>query len=160
MIATASSDEKKELAFALGADAVVNARQEGWHKQVRELSGGRGVDLVNEHVGGKIFEQSLKCLRPGGRLVSCGATIGADVQINLQHIFFKQISIIGSTMGTRSELQKILDLVSSGDLQPVVYKILPLTQGVQAQSLLEDSVAVGKVVLDFGGADDHPVSEA
>lgn len=159
VIATASSEAKRALAFKLGADAVVDARKDNWHKEVRALSGGRGVDLVNEHVGGKIFEHSLMCLRAGGRLVSCGATIGATAQINLQHIFFKQLSIIGSTMGTRSELQKILDLVSSGDLVPVVHKVLPFAQAVEAQKLLEDRRAVGKVVLDFGSADQHPSNE-
>lgn len=156
VIATASTQDKRDLALELGADAVVDARQKDWHKEVRRLSGGQGVDVVNEHVGGAVFESSLACLRPGGRLVTCGATIGPKVQIDLRHVFFKQLSIIGSTMGTRSELIKILDLVASGDLHPVIYDVLPLDQGRAAQALLEDRQAIGKVVLDLGGAEDVP----
>ncbi|MFH1811538.1 MAG: zinc-binding dehydrogenase [Pseudomonadota bacterium] len=159
VIAGASSEPKRALARSLGADEVVDTSTTDWRKQVKAVTGRRGVDLVVEHVGGRTFEAAMACLAPGGRLVTCGATTGAEAQLNLRHVFFKQLSVVGSTMGTRADLTRALDLVGQGRLRPVVHGVFPLAQIQQAQQVLEDRQALGKVVLDVSGqASERPSS--
>jgi len=151
VIAAASSEAKRAHAEAIGAEAAIDASQPGWRREVKRIAGGRGIDLVFEHVGGAIFEESLATLRRGGRLVTCGATAGAAAQVDLRHLFFKQLSIIGSTMGSRADLAPALALVERGKIRPVVYKVLPLAEVREAQRLLEQREVIGKVVLDVAG---------
>lgn len=151
VLAAASSEPKRKLALALGAEATIDSSTADWRKQVKALTGGRGVDLVVEHVGGATFEQALACLAPGGRLVTCGATTGAEARINLRHVFFKQLAIVGSTMGTRADLARGLALVAQGRITPVVHGVFPLQEIRAAQELLENRQALGKVVIDVSG---------
>lgn len=147
VIATAGSDEKCERARQLGADHVVNYTREDFQQVVRELTGKRGVDVVFEHTGTATFEGSVRSLVQGGTLVSCGATTGHDARLDLRLLFVRQIAILGSTMGTRAELLRIVQLAAQGRLKPVVDQVLPLEEGRRAQELLAERRTFGKVVL-------------
>ncbi|MGZ8866917.1 MAG: zinc-binding dehydrogenase, partial [Thermoanaerobaculia bacterium] len=146
--ATAGSSEKAERAKELGADEVIEHRKTDFLAEVRSLTGKRGVDIVFEHVGADTFDRSIRALTKGGRLVTCGATTGADVTINLRLIFFKLLSILGSTMGSIAELHEIMKHVESGRLKPVVDRVLPLRHIAVGHQLLENREAFGKVVLE------------
>ncbi|MCG3173304.1 MAG: alcohol dehydrogenase [Myxococcota bacterium] len=145
--ATSGSDEKCRKAMELGADACINYNTEDVARRVKELTGKRGVDAVVEHVGGQVFESSLKCLRWGGRVVTCGATTGFSVDLDLRHVFFKQTEILGSTMGSKGELFRIIRMVEAGKLKPVLDRVLPLHEAREAHRLLEERAAFGKIVL-------------
>ena len=146
--ATAGSDEKAARSRDLGADEAINYRTADFAAEVRRLTGKRGVDVVFEHVGADTFERSLRSLARGGRLVTCGATAGAEVTINLRLVFFKLLSILGSTMGSLAELHEILRHVEAGRLRPVVDRVLPLSEVAEGHRLLEAREAFGKVALE------------
>jgi len=147
VIATAGSEEKRALARSLGAEEVIDHRAEGWAKQVKELTGGRGVDVVFEHVGPATWEGSLRSLARLGRLVTCGGTTGAEVELNLPHLFMKNLSVLGSTMGPSGAFPAILDKVASGAYHPTVDDVLPLSQVAEAHRRLEEGQVLGKLVL-------------
>jgi NADPH:quinone reductase-like Zn-dependent oxidoreductase len=105
------------------------------------------VDVVFEHVGAATWEKSVACLPYGGRLVTCGATTGHDVEIDLRVLFYKRISLLGSTMGSKGDLFRILQLVEDGRFKPVLDRTLPLEQAAQAHGLLESRAQFGNVVL-------------
>ena len=146
--ATAGSAEKAARARELGADVAIEYRTTDFASEVRALTGKRGVDIVFEHVGADTFEKSLRTLARGGRLVTCGATAGAEVSINLRLIFFKLLSILGSTMGSIAELHAIMGHVATGRLRPIVDRVLPLTEIAEGHRLLESREAFGKIVLE------------
>jgi NADPH:quinone reductase-like Zn-dependent oxidoreductase len=145
--ATAGSAEKAARAKELGADETILYREVDFLAEVRRLTGKRGVDVVFEHVGADTFERSVRSLARGGRLVTCGATTGAEVSINLRLVFFKLLSILGSTMGSLAELHEIMKHVEAGRLRPVVDRVLPLEEIAEGERVLEDREAFGKVVL-------------
>lgn len=147
VIATASTEAKREAARALGADEVLDHSREDWGKQLWALTGKRGADVVVEHVGATTFRTSLRSLRKGGRLVTCGSTTGSEVAIDLRLVFFKSLSILGSTMGSRGSLIRILDLAGQGKLRPVVDRVLPMSEVREAHRLLEERAQFGKIVL-------------
>ena len=147
VIAASGSDDKLQKARALGADEGIDLSRSNLRDEVRRLTGKRGADVVIEHVGKATFEQSLLCLTWGGRLVTCGATTGADVSLNLRHVFFKNLSILGSTMGSRAHLEAIFRHVEAGRLRPVVDRVLPLAQAPEAHRLLEERRIFGKIIL-------------
>jgi NADPH:quinone reductase-like Zn-dependent oxidoreductase len=148
VLATAGSPEKAAKARELGAREVILYRETDFSREVRRLTSKRGVDVVVEHVGRDTFDGSMRSLARGGRLVTCGATTGAEVAINLRLLFFKALSILGSTMGSLEELRAIMRHVENGDLKPVVGRILPLDQIAEAHRLLENREVIGKVVLE------------
>jgi NADPH:quinone reductase-like Zn-dependent oxidoreductase len=148
VIATASTDAKLARAGELGADHGINYATTDFVAAARELTGKRGVDVVIEHVGGDTFAGSIKATASGGRIVTCGATSGFSPAIDLRHIFFRQIAILGSTMGSKADLLAVLDHVAAGRLRPVVHAVLPLARAADAHRLLEDRAAIGKVVLE------------
>jgi NADPH:quinone reductase-like Zn-dependent oxidoreductase len=148
VIATASTDAKLARAKALGADEVINYTTGDFAAQARALTGKRGVDAVIEHVGGDTFVGSIKAVRNGGRIVTCGATAGFHPAIDLRHIFFRQIEILGSTMGSKADLLAVLAHISASRLEPIVDRVLPLAQAAEAHRVLEDRAAFGKVVLE------------
>lgn len=148
VFATAGSAEKAARAKELGADAVIEYRNMDFLAEVRSLTSKRGVDIVFEHVGADTFDRSLRALTKGGRLVTCGATTGADVTINLRLVFFKLLSILGSTMGSIAELHEIMKHVEAGRLRPVVDRMLPLEEIASGHRILEAREAFGKVVLE------------
>lgn len=146
--ATAGSAEKAARAKELGADRAIEYRSQDFVAEVRTLTAKRGVDVVFEHVGADTFERSLRVLAKGGRLVTCGATAGAEVTINLRLVFFKLLSILGSTMGSLAELQEIMKHVAAGRLRAVVDRVLPLADIAEGHRILEAREAFGKIVLE------------
>jgi NADPH:quinone reductase-like Zn-dependent oxidoreductase len=145
--ATAGSAAKAARAKELGADETILYRDVDFLAEVRRLTAKRGVDVVFEHVGADTFDRSVRSLARGGRLVTCGATSGADVTINLRLIFFKLLSILGSTMGSLAEMHEIMRHVEAGRLRPVIDRVLPLEQIAEGHRVLEGREAFGKVVL-------------
>lgn len=144
---TSSSDEKLRKAKEIGADVVINYKEMSWSKAVWELTGKRGVDVVLDHVGEATFKDSVRSLRKGGRLVIPGATTGATPQIDLRYLFWRQLSVLGSTMANRREFEEAMKLVFMGRLKPVVDRIFPLAKAGEAHAYLEKGEQFGKVVL-------------
>jgi NADPH:quinone reductase-like Zn-dependent oxidoreductase len=146
--ATAGTATKAARAKALGADETIVYTDHDFVDEVRRLTAKRGVDIVFEHVGGETFEKSLRALAKGGRLVTCGSTSGGEVTINLRLIFFKLLSILGSTMGSLAELHDIMKFVESGRLHPVIDRILPISEVAEGHRILEAREAFGKIVFE------------
>ena len=153
VIATASSDEKLAKAREVGATHLINYREEGFARRVREITGKKGVEIVFDHVGGEVFEQSFRCLAWAGRIVLCGSTAGHEVGINLRAVFFKSLSILGSTMGSRGNLIRLLGFVEERWLEPVVDRTFPLEEAPAAQEALANREQFGKIVLVVGDDD-------
>jgi NADPH:quinone reductase-like Zn-dependent oxidoreductase len=147
VIATAGSDAKLGKAKGLGADEVVNYETQDFVQEVRRLTDKKGVEVVFEHVGKKTWEKSILAAAIGGRIVTVGATTGFDPLTDLRHVFFRQLSILGSTMGTAGDLLEVLRFVNEGKLRPVVDRVLPLADGRKAQDLLSERAQFGKIVL-------------
>ncbi|HVL65810.1 MAG TPA: zinc-binding dehydrogenase [Vicinamibacterales bacterium] len=142
-----SSPSKMQRTRDLGADEVFDHYGGDFAQAVRSATAGRGADIVIEHVGEATWERSVRALARGGRLVTCGATTGPRGTLNLQHLFAKQLSILGSYMGRKSELLLALPLLFAGKLQPVVDDVLPLAEARQAHARLEERRHFGKIVL-------------
>jgi NADPH:quinone reductase-like Zn-dependent oxidoreductase len=147
VIATAGSDEKMAKARELGADEVIHHGVQKINDEVKRLTNRRGVDVAFEHVGTATWEQCVASLAPGGRLVTCGATTGFDAKIDIRFLFTRQLSLLGSYMGTKDELNTVLKLVGQGRLRPVVDRVLPLASCAEAHALLESRKQFGKIVL-------------
>jgi len=147
VIATAGTDAKLAKARELGADYLIHHKNQNIREEVRRLTGKRGVDVVFEHVGTATWDDSVASLAPCGRLVTCGATTGYDAKVDLRFLFSRQLSLLGSYMGTKRELQTVMKLVAAGRLKPVVDRIFPLTEAAAAHAYLEASSQFGKVVL-------------
>jgi NADPH:quinone reductase-like Zn-dependent oxidoreductase len=147
VLATAGSEDKLRLCRELGAEAALDHRDPAWGKQVKKLTDGRGADLVVEHVGPATWKTSMAVLARNGRLVTCGGTTGPTVELALPHLFIKNQSVLGSTMGPRSAYPEIFREVARGALRPVVDRVLPLSAVREAHELLERRAVVGKIVL-------------
>jgi NADPH:quinone reductase-like Zn-dependent oxidoreductase len=147
VIVTSSSDEKLERARQLGADIGINYAKEDWAKAVSEKTGRRGVDVVIENVGAATWKQSVRCVRKGGRLVTCGATTGPIGETDIRIVFWNQISIIGSTMANRKEFNDVMRLFVQGRLKAIVDEVVPLKDGAAAQQRLAEGKQFGKIVL-------------
>jgi NADPH:quinone reductase-like Zn-dependent oxidoreductase len=147
VIATAGNDGKLARAREIGADAVVNHHTDDVAKHAREFTRGRGVDIVVEHVGQATWERSVKSLARGGRLVTCGATTGWQAGIDLRFLFGRQLSLLGSYMGTKGELLSAVPLFLAGRLRPAIDRVYPLAEAAAAQARLEAAGQFGKIVL-------------
>ena len=147
VIATASTDEKLAAARALGADEGINHATADIVAEVKRLTGRHGADIVVDHVGTPTFGKSIVACAKGGRVVVCGATGGHEPVLNLRHIFWRQLSVLGSTMASKSRLHTLVDLMAAGRLRPVVDKALPLNDVQDAHRRLESRAVFGKVVL-------------
>ncbi len=147
VIATAGSDAKLTKAKAMGADEVIHYRREDFSARARELTGGKGVDIVFEHIGADTWERSLTALAKNGRLVTCGATSGAAAPTDIRYVFSRQLSILGSMMGTRSELLEVTKLMEIGKLKPVIDSVYALSEARRAQEYLLQRANFGKVIL-------------
>ncbi len=147
VIATGGNDEKRAHAESIGADFVLDHYQDDIANSVKEFTEGRGADVVFEHVGKATWKTSLRILGKGGRLVTCGATTGPIVDIDIRHLFFKQQTLIGSTMGDVAAFDDCLTLVSEGKIKPVVDRAFPLREIKQAHEHLENGTQIGKVIL-------------
>jgi NADPH:quinone reductase-like Zn-dependent oxidoreductase len=148
VITTAGSESKLEKAHALGADHGINHYKQKISDEVRKITNKEGVDIVIEHVGAATWDESLKSLKTAGTLVTCGATTGPNVGIDLRHLFARQLSLLGSYMGTMGELHEVLGHVFAGRLKPVVDRAFPLKEARAAHEYLEKSEMFGKVVLN------------
>lgn len=149
VLVTSGSEEKLEWARGLGADAAFNYHDPDWVKQVRATTGGQGPDLIVESLGGEVFNQLLDVVRPGGRVVSYGATLGPVPQLVLRRIFWKQLDVLGSTMGRPGEFAMMLSLFEEGGLRPVVDRVFPLAEAGAAQARMEEGAQFGKIVLSI-----------
>ncbi|MBK8180476.1 MAG: zinc-binding dehydrogenase [Planctomycetes bacterium] len=147
VISTGGTEEKRKLALRLGADHALDHTREGWEREVKTWSGGRGVDVVVEHVGPATWDASLRTLARNGRLVTCGGTTGAKVGLTLPHLFMKNLSVLGSTMGPRDSLPRIFSRIAAGVYTPIVDRVLPLSQVAEAHRALEAREVAGKIVL-------------
>jgi NADPH:quinone reductase-like Zn-dependent oxidoreductase len=147
VITTASSDEKLARAKQLGADVGIDYSKLDFAAECRKLTDKRGVDAVIEHVGGDVFAASIRAVKNGGRIVTCGATAGFHPQIDLRHIFFRQVEVLGSTMGSKADMLTVLGHVAAGTLRPVIHEQLPLARAADAHRILEERKAFGRVIL-------------
>ena len=147
VITTASSDEKLAKARELGADETINYTRDDWPREVKRLTGRRGVDVVFEHTGSATWQGSISSLKNNGRLVTCGATSGYDALTDLRQVFYRHLTILGSFMGSKAELLEAMKFVRMGKIRGVVDRVLPLSEARQAHELLESREQFGKVVL-------------
>ncbi len=147
VITTVGNDDKIPKAVLLGADAVINHAKEDVAERVRLLTEGRGVDVVIEHIGPAVWDVCLQALTKGGRLITCGATTGAEVKLDVRYVFSRQLTIKGSYMGTRAELVKAAELLGRGRLKPVIDRTFPLEEARAAQELMLSRKFFGKIVL-------------
>lgn len=146
VIVTSSSAEKIDRARQLGAEAGVDYTAGDWVEEVRGLSGGEGVDVVIDSVGAT-WPDSLRCLRPGGRLVVFGATAGASVELGVRPLYFGQFSILGTTMGSARDFQGLLERIDGGRWAPVVDSVRPLAEAADAHARMDAAEHFGKLVL-------------
>jgi NADPH:quinone reductase-like Zn-dependent oxidoreductase len=142
-----SGAAKRDQALALGAEDVFDHYAEDFAARARAATGGRGVDVVIEHVGEATWERSVRALARGGRLVTCGATTGHRGTIDLRHLFARQLSLLGSYMGRKGELLLAASRFFAGQLRPVVDQVMPLAEARRAQERLENGQQFGKIVL-------------
>jgi len=148
VFATAGSADKLERARALGAFEVIDHHRQDIAEEVKRLTNKRGVDIVIEHVGEATWAKSVRALARGGRLVTCGATTGANGALNLSALFSKQLSILGSYMGTKGELLRAAPFFFAGQLKPVIDVTFPLREAANAHRRMEESGQFGKIVLE------------
>lgn len=147
---TSSSDDKIQRALQLGAEKGVNYMSDSWESQLLDLQPG-GFDLVVDSAGGPSFQALLRLLRPGGRIVTFGATAGPIPETSPRQIFYKQVSILGSTMGSPTDFESMLDFVTEQNIRPLIDKVFDLEQADEAFRHLEQQERFGKVVLSIGG---------
>jgi NADPH:quinone reductase-like Zn-dependent oxidoreductase len=149
VIATSSSDPKLVLARGLGAEVVVNHRTGDVVAAVKEATGGTGADVVIEHVGEATWQTSLQAVRAQGRIAVCGATTGPNPPAALHRIWWKQLTILGSTMGTKADFEGAYELVKSGRARPVIDSVFPLAEARSAHERMESGEQFGKIVLSI-----------
>jgi NADPH2:quinone reductase len=145
--ATASTEQKLAYAAEVGADHTIDYESEDFAREIYERTDGRGVDVVVDHVGAATWRDSLKSLAKGGRVLTCGATTGGTPETDLNRIFWNQLSVIGSTMGTPGEVDDVLELVWAGAFEPRIRETLPMSETARAHELVEERQGFGKVVV-------------
>ena len=143
----ASNPEKAGLAKELGADVVIDRSQANWGKEIFKLTAKRGVDVVVDNVGRATLNTSMLAVARGGRIVIVGNTSGPQTEIDIRYLFSKQISLIGSTMGSRQDFQIITTLLRDGKIRPVIDSVMPLSAGMEAYRRMEEGLQSGKIVL-------------
>ena len=143
----AANPEKSERARQLGADIVIDRSEVNWGKEIYELTAKRGVDVVVDNVGKATLNTSMKAVARGGRIVIVGNTSGPHAEIDIRYIFGKQISLIGSTMGSHQDFHDILKLLWTDRLKPVIHRVMPLSEGRKAYQMMESGQLFGKIVL-------------
>jgi NADPH:quinone reductase-like Zn-dependent oxidoreductase len=147
VIATASTEAKRQLAGSLGAEFVLDSQDPGWPGEVRRITSKRGVDTVVEHVGGPVLAQALECLARGGTVVTCGATAGGRVSLDLWPFFVKQQRLAGSYGRNAVDLRTTLEWAATGRLKPVIQELLPLARTAEAFGRLRQRAVLGKLVI-------------
>ncbi len=147
VISTGSTPAKRELAMRLGADFACDTSSADWAAEVRRFTGKRGVDVVVEHVGGTVLEQTFQCLARGGTVVTCGATAGREVRLQLWPFFVKQFQLVGSYGRTRANLEQTLKWAAAGKLRPIIDRTIGLPAVVSALADLRDRRVLGKIIV-------------
>ncbi|MBI3555527.1 MAG: zinc-binding dehydrogenase [Deltaproteobacteria bacterium] len=143
---TSSSEEKLQRTRLIGGHRFLNTSKESFREAVRNLTGKQGVDVVVDHVGEPTFMDSIRALKKGGRLVSCGATAGSELKIDWKHVFFKNLALLGSTYGTRGDFCEVLRHFESGKLTAVLDSTVKLADLARAHAALEERAVFGKTV--------------
>jgi alcohol dehydrogenase len=146
VIATAGNKEKMDKCTEIGADFVANHREADWYKKVREFTKKQGVDVIFEHIGKATFPQEVALLKNGGTLVATGATTGYDSTIDLRYLFFKGTNLLGSTQGTKAELEQVIYWTSKGKIKPLVHTVLPFSDMVKGHVMMAKAEQIGKIV--------------
>ena len=146
VIATAGNKEKMDKCLELGADQVVNHREADWYKKVRDITNKQGVDVIFEHIGKSTFAQEVGLLKMGGTLVATGATTGYDSTIDLRYLFFKGTNWLGSTQGTRAELEEVMYWTGKGKIKPLIHTILPFNDMVKGHVMMANAEQIGKTL--------------
>jgi len=149
VITTTGTEQKKEFAYNLGADYVIDYNREDVGKSVLSITNSKGVDIVFEHVGEKSWTHSLRSLKKGGKIIVCGSTTGPRVQMDLRHLYIKHQQIIGSTMGNRQDLSELCVLFNQGKIKPAVGHCLHFTEIKKAHEILDKNQQMGKIVINF-----------
>jgi NADPH:quinone reductase-like Zn-dependent oxidoreductase len=148
VIVTSSSDQKLARARKLGADHIINYKKEANVAEgAREITAGRGVDIVFDTVGAATWKVNFTALGRGGRMVLCGVTTGADARTNLQALYWNQLTILGSTMGSNEDFRQMLKAVNAAKLKPVIDSVVPLEDAKEAMARMEKGEQFGKIVL-------------
>jgi len=147
IFATASSEQKLERAKALGAHHLINYTEENFAQRVLELTGGKGVDVIMEHIGGNVFTRSLECLKTDGVVVTAGAHAGEVVPFDIIPFFRRELRLVGSKNATLTELRKVMGFVAQGRLKPVIHRTFPLAEAAQAHRVVDSRDIFGKVLL-------------
>lgn len=147
VIATGSTEAKRTFAKSMGADAVIDSTAADWPTHVREITKKRGVDLIVEHVGGNVFEKCFQCLGRGGTIVTCGATAGRKVQMDLWPFFVKQQRLIGSYGRNRADVEVTMEWAAYGKIKPVIHQTYPLERLAEAFAALRGRSVLGKIVV-------------
>lgn len=146
VIATAGNKDKMDKTIEIGADYAVNHREADWYKKVRDITKKQGVDVVFEHIGKATFPQEVGLLKMGGTLVATGATTGYDSTIDLRYLFFKGTNILGSTQGTKAELEDVLFWMGKGKIKPVIDTVLPFSKMVEGHIMMANAQQFGKIL--------------
>ena len=146
VIATAGNQQKMDKCLELGADNVVNHREADWYKKVREITKKEGVDVVFEHIGKNVFPQEVGLLKMGGTLVATGATTGYDSTLDLRYLFFKGTNLLGSTQGTKAELEQVIYWVSKNKIKPLIATTLPFSNMVEGHVMMAGAEQIGKIL--------------
>jgi NADPH:quinone reductase-like Zn-dependent oxidoreductase len=147
VFAVASDPEKAALARELGADVVLDRSEVKWGKEIYKLTSKRGVDIVVDNVGRATLNTSMLAVARGGRIVIVGNTSGPQIEIDIRYLFSKQISLIGSTMGSRQDFHTVISLLREGKIKPVIDSVVPLSEGKSAYRRMEEGRQMGKIVL-------------
>jgi NADPH:quinone reductase-like Zn-dependent oxidoreductase len=145
--AVAGNEKKAQLAKELGADVVLDRTKVDWGREIYKLTNNRGVDVIVDNVGKATLMTSMQALARGGRIVIVGNTSGPQTEIDIRYIFGKQISLIGSTMGTHQDFKDVIAMLWAGKLKPVIDRVMPLSEGRQAYEMMERGEQLGKIVL-------------
>ncbi len=151
VIVTSGDRNKLEKALKMGAYGAIDHKERDMVAEVRKITDRRGVDVCVDSVGNATWRKSLQCLAKGGRLVTCGATTGSNPPTDIQRIFWNQLTILGSTMGSRSDVREMLRFVAEKGLKPVIDSIYPLEEAIAAQEKMEKGEQFGKLVLRISG---------
>ena len=146
VIATAGNREKMDKCLEIGADYVVNHREADWHKKVKEITKKQGVDVIFEHIGKATFAQEVALLKMAGTLVATGATTGYDSTIDLRYLFFKGTNLLGSTQGTKAELEDVIYWTGKGKIKPIIHTILPFSDMVKGHIMMANAEQIGKIL--------------
>jgi len=148
VIATAGSDVKLKKAREMGADEVINYKKLDFFEELKKMTRKRGVDVIFDHIGADTWDKNIRSLKMGGRLVTCGVTSGFEVATDIRYIFYRRLSVLGSTMGPKGELLEVMNLVERGALRPVIDSVFPLSEIAAAHRRMQDRKAFGKIIVN------------